>query len=167
MPGTIEIECEYRLPLVLIQVHEYFYMVDEYGVRLPGQYQYQPGWLLMQGVADPPPEEGNPWPGKDIAAGLTLARMILDQPYNGQITTLLLHNYGGRSDPYSSHVELVTDRAGCRVLWGSAPGEELEENTSKQKLHILSENYRLYGRIDANQPRIDISVFPDRFIVVG
>ncbi len=164
-PGVVRVDCEYRLPIAMIQNHEYFYLVDEYGVRLPGQYGYQPGWLLIQGVAEGLPQPGEMWPGDDIAAGVRLAKMILEQPYHDQVEALLLHNYQGRRDPYSAHIELVTDRDGNRILWGSAPGEELEENTAAQKLRILSQNYRQHGRIDANQPKIDISVFPDRFFI--
>ncbi len=91
--------------------------------------------------------------------------MILDQPYAGQVVAVSMHNYRGREDPYRSHIELVTDSGGNRILWGSAPGEELEENSAEQKLRILAENFRRHGRIDAHEPRIDISVFPSRFLI--
>ncbi len=164
-PGWIRVQCDYRRPLVLVQHGEYFYIVDEYGVRLPGVYGYEPGWILVQGVSSTAPDPGEAWPGDDIAAGLRLARMILDQPYAKQVVAVSIHNYGGREDSYRSHIELVTDSAGNRILWGSAPGEELEENSADQKLRILAENFRRHGRIDAHEPRIDISVFPSRFLI--
>ena len=166
-PGVIRVACEYRRPIAMVQQHEYFYMVDEYGIRLPGQYDYQPGWLLIQGVQAALPEPGEIWPGADLAAGLRLAEMLLNQPYHYQVVAVLMHNHGGRVDPYHHHVELVTDRDGSRILWGSAPGEEQEENTAAHKLQILAENFRRHGRIDAHQPRIDISVFPDRYFIPG
>ena len=164
-PGLILVHCDYRQPRALVQYGEYFYMVDEYAIRLPGVYSYQPGWLLVQGVSSAAPDAGETWPGNDIAAGLRLAGMILDQPYAGQVVAVSMYNYRGREDPYRSHIELVTDFNGNRILWGSAPGEELEENSADQKLRILTENYRQYGRIDAHEPRIDISVFPSRFLI--
>lgn len=164
-PGIVRISCIYRQPVALAQYGEYFYMVDEYGVRLPGRYSSDPGWLIIQGVREPPPAAGTVWPGKDVAAGSQLADMILREPYNGQVLAILVHNYAGRQDPYSSHLQLLTDRNASRIVWGSAPGEELEENSAEQKLGILRENYLKYGRIDAFQERIDISVFPDRFLV--
>ncbi len=164
-PGWISVQCDYRRPQALVQQGEYFYMVDEYGVRLPGVYGYQPGWVLVQGVSSAAPDPGEPWPGNDIAAGLRLARMILDQPYARQVVSVSVYNYGGREDPYRSHIELVTDSNGNRILWGSAPGEELEENSADQKLRILAENFRRHGRIDAHEPRIDISVFPSRYLI--
>ena len=164
-PGQIRVQCDYRRPQVLVQHGEYFYIVDEYGVRLPGVYPYQPEWMLVQGVSSAAPDPGETWPGEDIAAGLRLAGMILDQPFARQVVAVLMHNYGGREDPYRSHVELVTDSDGNRILWGSAPGDELEENSADQKLRILAENFRRHGRIDAHEPRIDISVFPSRFLI--
>ena len=163
--GRIRVQCDYRRPQALIQHGEYFYMVDEYSVRLPGVYGYEPGWILVQGVSSAAPDPGETWPGSDVAAGLRLARMILEQPYAGQVVAVSVHNYGGREDPYRSHIELVTDSDGNRILWGSAPGEELEENSADQKLRILAENFRRHGRIDAHEPRIDISVFPNRFLI--
>lgn len=164
-PGVIVARCTYRQPLALVQQQEYFFMVDEYGIRLPGQYGYQPGWLLIQGVEQGLPEAGQAWLGEDIAAGVRLVKLLLSKPYREQVVAVLLHNYGGRRDPAKCHVELVTDRDASRILWGSAPGEELEENTTAQKLNILSGNYREHGRIDAYHPKIDISVFPDRFVI--
>ena len=164
-PGLILVECEYRRPQALVQYGEYFYMVDEYSVRLPGVYGYEPGWMLVQGVSTAAPDPGETWLGNDVAAGLRLAGMILDQPYAGQVVSVSVYNYGGREDPYRSHIELVTDSSGNRILWGSAPGEELEENSADQKLRILAENFRRHGRIDAHEPRIDISVFPSRFLI--
>ncbi len=164
-PGLIRVQCDYRRPQALVQHGEYFYMVDEYGVRLPGVYGYEPGWMLVQGVSSAAPDPGETWPGNDIAAGLRLASLILDQPYARQVVAVSMHNYQGREDPYRSHIELVTDSAGNRILWGSAPGEELEENSADQKLRILAENFRRHGRIDAHQPRIDISVFPSRYLI--
>lgn len=164
-PGVVYVDCEYREPLAMLQHHEHYYLVDEFGVRLPGRYEYDPDWILIQGVSAAPPEEGQEWPGDDLSAGIKLAHLIMRQPYREQVAAILVHNYGGRYNAYDAHIELVSDHHAARILWGSAPGEELEENTAAQKLHILAENHRRYGRIDANESKIDISVFADRFII--
>jgi len=62
---------------------------------------------------------------------------------------------------------LTTDQNGGTIIWGSAPGQELEENTAAQKLAILRSNYARSGRLDSQYRVIDVSVFPDRFIVPG
>ena len=54
--------------------------------------------------------------------------------------------------------------AGGRIIWGSAPGAEIEENTVAEKLELLRSNYRRFGRADAGRGVIDVSVHPDRII---
>ena len=83
------------------------------------------------------------------------------------ITSVSVKNYAGRSNPRASHIELVTDRAGGRIRWGSPPGFELEENTLTQKLAILRANYAQTGRADAHHDIIDISIHNDRYTVPG
>lgn len=164
-PDQVVVDCDYRIPIALARVQEYYYLVDEYGVRLPGTYDYDPGWLLIEGLEHEAAQPGQVWPGADAAAAIRLGNLLRVQPFGRQVSALLMDNYGGRIDPYASHIELETGKNGGRIRWGSAPGDELEENTTAQKLHILSENFRRYGRIDAHHPRIDISVFPDRFLI--
>ncbi len=164
-PGVVEVHCAYRSPAALVQEGEYLYLIDEYGIRLPGHYPYQPDLIVLQGVEAQPPEPGQPWPGADLAAGLELANLLGRQVFGRQVTAILLHNHGGRRDPYRCHVELIAGERASRILWGSAPGEELEENTVAQKIHILAENYHHHGRIDGGHPIIDVSVFPDRYLI--
>jgi hypothetical protein len=161
--GRIEVRCRYRTPFALVQSGGGFVLVDGEGVRLPGQYPYSPSLPLVQGVAAPAPDQGQLWDAPDLAAGLKILTRLAGEPYADQVTAVLVHNHGGRRSPRSAHVELATDRAGGRIIWGSGPGEEIEENTAAQKMAILQRNYELHGRIDAGLPVIDISTFPDRF----
>jgi hypothetical protein len=121
----------------------------------------------VQGVGRPPPESGARWQGKDLQAALAVLTALRQEPFGSQITGVLVENFGGRVDPMRSHIELATDRAGGRVRWGSAPGQEIEENSVEQKLAILRANFRDTGRADAHHPVIDVSTFPDRFTIPG
>jgi len=161
--GQIEVRCLYRRPAALVQDGVEFVLIDSDRVRLPGRYPYTSAWLLIQGVAGPAPEAGEVWDALDLAAGVTILEHIAAEPFADQVTAVQVHNYGGRVDFRSPHIELATERAGGRILWGSAPGEEFEENTVDQKLAILRRNQEVYGRIDAGRRVIDISTFPDRF----
>ncbi len=165
--ARFEVSCRYRRPSAMVQVGTSFFLVNAAGVNLPGEYAYDPAWRLIQGTTAPPPHPGEVWPGEDIQAGLALLGALAGKPYAEQITAVLVGNFGGRVDPRRSHIELATDRAGGRIHWGSAPGFELEENTSGQKLAILQENFRRTGRVDAHHAVIDVSTFPDRFTVPG
>ena len=147
----------------MVQSRDGFVLIDDEGVRLPGRYPYSSSFALIQGVAGRPPAPGQRWETGDVAAGLSLWKLLSAEPFAEQITAVLVHNYGGRQRAEAAHIELATDQAGGRVIWGSAPGEEIEENSAAQKLAILRHNHRLHGRIDAGRPVIDISTFPDRF----
>ncbi|MCH7814477.1 MAG: hypothetical protein IID40_10710 [Planctomycetes bacterium] len=161
--GRIEVHCDYRLPVALVQDGGEFVLVDDEQIRLPGRYPYCESWPLIQGVATAPPPAGQRWNAPDLAAGLRVAERVALEPFADQVSAVLVHNYNGRLDAREGHLELATDRAGGRIIWGSAPGEEVEENSAAQKLAILRRNHELYGRIDAGRRVIDISTFPDRF----
>lgn len=165
--ARFEISCRYRRPFAMVQVGTDFFLLDGEGVRLPGTYQYDPAWWLMQGAGASASAPGVKWPGEDVEAGLAILRVLAGQPFAGQITAVLVDNFAGRVDPRHTHVELATDRAGGRIYWGSAPGSELEENSVEKKLAILRENFRRTGRVDAHHAVIDVSTFPDRFTIPG
>jgi len=163
----ITVRCAYRLPAALVQIDMAFYLVDNEQVRLPGVYGYQESLPLIQGVDSNPPPPGGVWQGADLEAGIALARLIASEPFARQITGIGVHNYGGRRANRDAHLVLATDRAGCLIKWGSAPGEEVEENTIRRKIAILRHNFERFGRADAGFREIDISVYPDRFTAAG
>ncbi len=165
--GRFEVSADYRVPAAMVQQQGVFTLVDQDGVRLPGRYRFDPRWPLLQGVRGPSPDVGRKWEGADVAAGLAVVEALAGEPFRTQITAVLLDNYSGRANPRASHVELATDRTGGRIRWGSAPGFEVEENTLEQKVAILRATFSQTGRVDAEYPVIDISTFPDRFIVPG
>lgn len=163
----IAVSCTYRLPAALVQLDGAFYLVDEERVRLPGVYRYQESLPLIQGVEGEPPSPGGVWGGADLASGMALARLIAPEAFAEQITGIQVHNYGGRRSPRDAHLVLTTDRAGRLIKWGSAPGEEIEENAARQKIAILRHNFERSGRVDAGFRTIDVSVYPDRFTAEG
>jgi hypothetical protein len=165
--AQFQINCRYRLPVAMVQQDGGFFLVDRNAVRLPGTYLYDSDWRLVQGVSVPPPPPGVVWASEALDAGLAILAWLADEPFSRQITAVLVENFGGRLDPWRSHIELATDRAGGRIRWGSAPGIELEENLVAQKLAILRENFRRTGRVDDRHRIIDISTFPDRYTVPG
>ncbi|MBI1825401.1 MAG: hypothetical protein HY287_05560 [Planctomycetes bacterium] len=163
--GRFEISAIYRSPVAAIQRGEEFFLVDAEGVRLPGVYTFNASWKVLRGVASVPPTAGKIWDGGDLQAGLKLLRILATESFFDQITGILVDNFGGRSDPRGSHIELLTDRHGGRIRWGSAPGRELEENSIAQKLALLRQNFVSTGRADADRLVIDVATYPDRFIV--
>ena len=165
--ARFEISARYRIPVALVQREKEFFLVDDEPVRLPGLYRYEPSWLLIHGVAQPPPQPGVTWSGEDLRAGLAILQALRGEPYRDQVTAIVVDNFGGRRNPRQSHLELATDRAGGRIRWGSAPEREVEENSVVQKLTILRANYQQSGRADAGHQVIDVATFPDRYIIPG
>jgi hypothetical protein len=163
--GVVEISCRFHLPAALVQQGEQMLLVTADAFLLPGTFRYERGWILIQGVASPPPSPGQLWDAPDLMAGLELAESIGTAGFGHQIVGVSVFNFGGREDIRESHLELATDRTGGRIFWGSAIGHEIEENNLIQKLAILEANYQTTGRVDAGYPVIDISTFPDRFEV--
>ena len=165
--GRFEISCRYRLPTALVQHGDKFFLVDAEAVRLPGVYVPNRAWRLIDGVAKPAPQAGARWEGEDVRAALAVLAALRPEPFGWQIVGIVVENFGGRRDPRACHIELMTDQAGGRIRWGSAPGAELEENRLQQKLALLRENFSKTGRVDARHAVIDISTFPDRYTIPG
>jgi hypothetical protein len=160
----IEIACDFRKPVAMVQAAGGWCLVDQDCVRLPGWYVNDPSYLLVVGVAQPPPAPGNVWPGDDLRAGIDLVELLEREHFRDQLTGVLVDNFGGRRDPHQPQIRLATDRAGGRIIWGSPVGQEVEENTVAQKLNLLRGNYQRFGRVDGDRMLLDVSVHPDRVI---
>ena len=160
--GRIDVRCRYRTPVAMVQTPDGFLLVDGAGVRLPGVYEYDAAYMLIQGVTTPPPAPGEVWDTGQVCCGVQLVRLLDGEAFADQITAVLVHNYKGRQDRSAPQLELATTRPGGRIIWGSPIGEEIEENSAAEKLELLRANYARFGRADANRRVIDVSVLPDR-----
>lgn len=165
--GRLTVDAQYRIPVAMVYRDDGFMLVDAGSVRLPGVYLYEESWTVIQGVDEPPPPPGLSWLGEDVSGGVAIVNLLSREPFMHQITAVLVDNVGGRVDPHLARIELVTDRPGGRIRWGSAPGSEIAENSAAEKLAILRENYRKTGRADADRLIIEIFTFPDRFTIPG
>lgn len=163
--GVVEIRCDYREPLAVIQVGDSFHLVAGDGVLLPGRYGAHGGLPVILGVTSALPEAGDPVIGADALAGVAMVQLLRNEAFLDQIVAIQVEGTGSTGDDGFRRIELVTDRSGGRIIWGSAPDYEVEENSVEQKLAILRHNFEQSGRLDLDYRVIDISVFPDRFIV--
>jgi hypothetical protein len=169
-PGdTIEIDCDYRVPLALVHWKEYFWLVDSEGVKLPEQFtakqlpQVIYGrdnrllFRIIEGVRQPPVESGRQWMGEDLMAGLTLAQYLAGQPFAEEIVRIDVANFGGRDNPKEAQLVLLTKR-GTEVRWGRPINAKdfFIEVSVAQKLDYMRRVYEQFGRVDANQAWIDI-----------
>ncbi len=169
-PGdTVEVDCVYRVPLALVHWKDYFWLVDSEGVKLPEQFTANQlprvmhgrdgkiQFRIIEGVRSVPVESGYQWLGDDLSAGLELAKYLYGQPYAEEVQRIDVGNFAGRSDAKEAQLILLTDR-GTEVRWGRPIGAKdfFVEVSVAQKLSYMSRVFAKYGRVDANQPWIDI-----------
>lgn len=170
-PGdTIEVHCEFRAPVALVKWKDYYWLVDQEGVKLPEQFTVDQIERVMidptgkrqirviEGVATAPVESGRKWPGEDLAAGLRLAGAIAPHPWAGAIVAIDVSNFSGRVDPRDAQLSLLT-QYNTQIKWGqplNAIRSFFVEVPDQHKFEALTRVQREFGRIDAGRPWIDI-----------
>ncbi len=166
---TIEIDCDYRAPAALVRWGQYYWLVDDHGVKLPEQYTAdllpkivlgadgKVNLRIIDGVSHAPCESGRVWPGDDLAGGLEMAGLLVGQDWADQIRAIDVSNFAGRRDPRNAQIVLDT-RFGTQLRWGRVPSakDAFVEVSAAQKLAAIENIYRKDNRVDANQPWIDV-----------
>jgi hypothetical protein len=168
MDGTIEIAADYRRPIAMLMTSQGYIPVDRDGYRLPEVYDHvdaNSGWIRIRGVAAPPPKVSAAYDSKtapDAVAAVHLAALIFDQGWevSSRISAIDVANYRGRADNRDCHIKLWTPD-GTLIKWGSAIGEEIEENTPAEKLAQIAVMLKRGGP----QAQVDVSTLPNRSIV--
>lgn len=166
--GQVVVFAQYRQPVAVVETSQGYHLVDPTGRKLPGVYKY--GQLkalslpVITGVASSAPADGQPWPGHDVAAGLSLITYLAGQPFSDQIAAVDVTNHDGRRDRARPHLYLVTRNGAVR--WGRAPGEPHErvyEPDPQKKLRHLLAVQQKFGSIDAGGNIVD--VFTDQVLI--
>jgi len=164
--GTIRIDCEYRRPIAMLLVNDRYVPVDKDGFRLPESYQEKSvtessGWLRVVGVRAQMPEVNDKFVEDDALAAIELARLISEQDFAPRITSINIENFRGRIDRHKSHIYL-TPRGGRKdqITWGSAIGEEIEEEPAIEKLR----NIAVWLKRGSPQARVDVAVYRNAYI---
>lgn len=171
-PGdTLEVDCEYRAPVALVHWKDYYWLVDEDGVKLPEAFSHtdvpriikgadgKMNIRIVEGVKQPPPESGMKWAGEDLVAGLELVRLLFGRPYTEEIVKVDVCNYARARDPRAAQIVLVT-RYDTQVRWGQAvtprTDEFFVEVTPAQKLAYMETIWKDKGRVDGKFAWVDI-----------
>jgi hypothetical protein len=169
-PGdTLEIDCDYRVPVALVAWEDYYWLVDGEAVKLPEQYTAeQLGRIItgsdgrlnirvITGVRHPPVESGRTWPGEDLASALALVKVLHGRTYAEEIVRVDVSNFAGRRSIKDAQIVLGT-KYNTEIRWGQPvnPRDFFIEVPASRKLERLAQIKAQYGRVDANQPWIDI-----------
>lgn len=157
--GRIRVQATYREPFAFVETGGIVYLVDASGVRLPHRHfvayvdeRYWNDWLRITGVSGPVPEEGQPWTGEDVAAGLRLVQYFKqagargEVPFRPALRAVDVGNFRRREDSYDGELRLRTVCPKSYVAWGLPPGEEFKiEATASRKLEMLRSYYSEHG----------------------
>jgi len=161
--GRVRVRAKYREPFAFVERDGVVYRVDREGVRLPLPRTYRleyiedsfwNDWLRITGVSGEVPAEGQPWPGEDLRAGLTLARYLKEAtargevPFRSSLRAIDVSNWKLRRDPFAGRLRIRTVHPRGVVHWGLPPGEEYPiEPPAQRKLEMLRTLYIERGRL--------------------
>ena len=159
--GVVRIAARYREPFAYVEHRGAVYRVDREGVRLPLpavyridyiQDRFWNDWFRIVGVSGAVPDEGAPWPGEDLAAGLRLIQFLRDAtargevPFRSSLRAIDVANYGLRQNPDDGQLRIRTIHPRSYIRWGEPPGEEYEvESPARRKLDMLRSIYARRG----------------------
>lgn len=168
MDGTIEITADYRRPIAMLMTDRGYVPVDAEGYRLPEVYdrvEAHSGWIRIRGVTAAVPKVNEAFDEKtapDAVAAVRLASFIFSQGWeiSSRISAIDVGNFRGRQDRRECHIKLWTPD-GTLIKWGSAIGEEIEENSAAEKLAQIAVMLKRGGP----QAQVDVSTLPSRSIV--
>jgi len=154
--GQIEVDADFRTPAAIVEARDGYHLVDHDAVRLPGVYAWEHLHPLripvIIGATTAPPTTGSRWRGQAVLDGVKLARVIIRQPFAGQVQAIDI-SARDRRDRVQLVLHTRADHAAPGlVYWGLAPGDAAPiEPETGVKLSRLLDLYHSpeYGSIDA------------------
>lgn len=140
------VEGEWAIPFALVCDTSGEHLVDTRGRLLPRTYAAGKGPKLLRilGVSMPCPDSfGLVWKGDEVAAALSMAALLSDRPWRGQVAAIDVASWNA-----DGLLRMRTDK-GCEIIWGRAPGKETAaEVPPMQKIAVLQQGFARSGRID-------------------
>ena len=173
-PGdTLEVDCEFRAPVALVQDDSWFWMVDADGVKLPERFMKDElakvalgtglqgiQLRIIVGERAHAPQAGEKWQGDDLKAGLELAKLFHGKTYLDEIAMIDVSGVEPASLDEShrrNEIALYTKR-NTQIIWGEPipTGPFRVDVPVEQKLMTLERLYERFGRCDAGRPWLQI-----------
>jgi hypothetical protein len=159
--GVVRAHATFREPFAFVESAGVVYLVDSAGVRLPHRYladyvqdRFWNDWLRITGATGAVPDEGQPWPGDDLAAGLRLAAYLKEAtargevPFRSSLRAIDVSNAGLRRNKFDGQLRIRTVQPRGYIDWGLPPGEEYNvECTAARKLEMLRALYAERGQL--------------------
>ncbi len=158
--GEVSIKATFREYLTYVVKDNTGYLVDRSGVRLPrdesatkltdGQF------LILEGVFDPVPEVGQPWPGQAVAGGLKLVHFLethCPEQLRPAFVAVDVSNYNNRRNRLDGWLSIRTLYPCHYIRWGYPPGETSgTESSAERKIEMLWTVFRQQGQLPGANP---------------
>ncbi len=123
---SVKVKAELRRPAAAVSDRKgRWYLVDRYGVRLPGTYTSPPSSFgtvfRISGFAGSPPAPGEQWDARPVPAASSLAYRLLNSGIHKKLEVTRIEINGSRNDWEKGRGELVFHtRSNVQVVWGRA-----------------------------------------------
>ena len=159
--GTVRVTGDWRVPAAVVKKDGGSHLVAMDGavLRLPENIEPPERLFVISNPGTPVPRHpgggvayGVAWRGNDVQSAIALLRLLHARPdVSSQVAGVDLAEF-----TRSTKLVLVTD-LGHRIVWGSPVGELLPgEVAIERKVARLVQNLKDFGRIDADQTRVEI-----------
>jgi hypothetical protein len=152
--GGFLVDATFVEPFAVVRHAEQDYLVDRGGRLLPMQWPAghrpaSPHYVAIVGAQQAPRGEyGEPWPGKDVAAGLALATELGPKRWFPLVAGIDVSQFGDGADSTASMLSLITARGG-RLVWGRGPDSRTAaEVPTETKLQTLDFLFAKFGQLD-------------------
>lgn len=174
-PGdTLQVDCEFRAPIALVQEGSFFWMVDAEGVKLPERFMT--GELaqvalgqgiegiqlrIIIGVRQSAPNAGEVWKGDDLKAALGLAKLFHGKTYLSDVAMIDVSKVEPPSFDESTRLNEVVlwTKYNTKVVWGEpipSAGSFSSDVPVEQKMMVLETLFNQYRRIDAGKRLVNL-----------
>jgi len=159
--GVVAVRGAWRVPAAVVKRdgRNHLVAMDGAVLKLPSGAEPPPGLFSITNPTSPAPTTdrgglayGKPWVGGDVQSAIALLKVLHGRPKVArQVAGVDLSEFAK-----SAKLTLVTDK-GNRIVWGSPIGETLPgEVLVERKIARLEQNLKDFGRIDADQGRVEI-----------
>lgn len=157
--GGFLVDASFVEPFAVVRHAEQDYLVDRAGRLLPMQWPAghrpaAPHYVAIVGASQAPRTEyGEPWPGKEVAAGLALATELAAQRWFPLVAAIDVSGFD-QANPAQGTLSLITARGG-RLVWGRAPdARSAAEVPTESKIQTLDFLFARFGHLDNGGGRI-------------
>jgi len=154
----VKVRAELRRPVAVVSDDQgHWYIVDRYGVRLPGTYTAPPvrfGTVYrVNGFTGTPPASGERWSARPVRAAASLAYRLVTSDLRDRLDIAGIEVRGSHRDWEQGRGQLVfRTRRDVRVIWGGSGDQRSPwEPDADQKL----KNLRLILRGSPNLRGLD------------